>query len=258
MSFGEKLLLFLSKEPESSDCETVKEEWNAKHALALLNTTFPDFTNNIAGKTIVDFGCGDGWQSLALAKSGAKHVLGLDTNFKNLNEAVRLAKKLGLTGRVEFTDMLEDRFKGKFDMVISQNSMEHFGNPAKVLNEMKSTLKQDGTMLITFGPPWYAPYGSHMHFFTRIPWVNILFSEKSVMNVRAHFRDDGATKYEEVEFGLNKMSVAKFERVISSNKDMKIRYKKYSCVKGMDLLGKIPFLRELFINRISCIVDMRA
>lgn len=31
--------------------------------------------------------------------------------------------------------------------------MEHFENPSQVLDEMKSALKQDGKMFITFGPP---------------------------------------------------------------------------------------------------------
>jgi SAM-dependent methyltransferase len=133
---------------------------------------------------------------------------------------------------VEFTDKLEDRFKNRFDIVISQNSMEHFEDPivisqnsmehfedpVKILDEMKSALNQDGKILITFAPPWFAPYGSHMHFFCKVPWINILFSERTVMKVRSNFRSDGATKYEEVESGLNKMTVTKFERIVANAK----------------------------------------
>ncbi len=49
---------------------------------------------------------------------------------------------------------------------------------------MLSLLNHDGKMLITFGPPSYAPYGSHMRFFSKIPWLNIWFSEKTVMAVQ--------------------------------------------------------------------------
>jgi hypothetical protein len=129
--------------------------------------------------------------------------------------------------------------------------MEHYSEPRVILEEMKSALKPGGTILITFGPPWFAPYGSHMHFFTTMPWLNLLFSERTVMNVRAHFRGDAATRYEDVEFGLNKMSVAKFER-IAAETGLKISQRKYECIKGLDFLGKIPRARELFINNISC------
>lgn len=40
------------------------------------------------------------------------------------------------------------------------------------------------SLLITFGCPWLSPYGSHMHFFTKMPWINVFFSETTVMRVR--------------------------------------------------------------------------
>lgn len=82
--------------------------------------------------------------------------------------------------------------------------MEHFSHPVRAINQMKYLLNQMGRVIITFGPPWYAPYGSHMQFFTKLPWVNIFFPENIVMNVRSHYRDDGAKRYEEVEMALTK------------------------------------------------------
>jgi SAM-dependent methyltransferase len=168
-----------------------------------------------------------------------------------LKKAQDLAIELGFKEQIEFADKLEHRFECRFDIVISQNSMEHFGNPSEVLEQMKFALNRNGSILITFGPPWLAPYGAHMHFFTKIPWVNILFSENTVMNVRSYFRNDGATKYEEVESGLNKMTITKFERTISDC-GMRIHYRKYNCVKGINFLSQLPFIKELFINHISC------
>jgi SAM-dependent methyltransferase len=165
----------------------------------------------------------------------------------------KLAKQLGVEKQVEFSYSLADHFKSRFDMVISQNSMEHYKYPDEVLNDMKSALRQDGTILITFGPTWFAPYGSHTSFFTKIPWVNLIFDEKTVMKVRSHFRNDRASKYEEIDGGLNKMSVRKFERIIS-NSGMKILYRKYDCFKNIIVLGKLPLMRELFINHISFII----
>lgn len=253
MRFTEKLLLFLAGKSESNVIRAVQEEWNLDNALSLLRRVFPNFTSIIVGKEILDFGCGTGWQSVALARNGAKYVLGLETNQKNLKKAQDLAKELGLKKQIEFTDKLEDRFKGRFDIVISQNSMEHFRDPVKALSEMKMALNQMGIIMVTFGPPWFAPYGSHMPFPNKIPWINIMFSERTVMNVRTQFRNDGAVKYEEVESGLNKMTVTKFERIISDS-GMKIQYRKYNCIKGINFLGKLPLIRELFINCISCVL----
>ena len=105
--------------------------------------------------------------------------------------------------------------------------------------------------MITFSPPWYAPYGSHMHFFTKVPWVNLLFSEATVMAVRACYRADGARRYESVEGGLNKMSVGKFERIVSSA-GLQFVYRSDDGVRGMDAVTHIPFVRELLTNRVTC------
>ena len=251
MRLKEKLLLLLSRKPESNDYE-IDVGWNLENALSLLCRVFPKFKTRIVGKRILDYGCGLGYQAVALALNGSKYVLGLDINEKVLQKGPELASKLKVGHQVEFCNKLDDYFIGRFDMVVSQNSMEHFTDPSKVLDEMKTALHQNGIMLITFAPPWFAPYGGHIHFFIKIPWVHLIFDEKTVMNVRSRFRSDGASKYEEIKGGLNKMSVGKFKQLISKN-GLEIQYCKYGCVKSINFLGKIPLVRELFINQISCI-----
>ena len=73
------------------------------------------------------------------------------------------------------------------------------------------------------------------------------------MKVRSLYRNDGAKRYEDVESGLNKMSVSKFERLIKTS-SLEVVYKRYECVKKMNFLSKIPILRELFINHVSVIL----
>jgi len=252
MKLSEKILFSLSRPPEIKDYDLVREDWTVDNALHILNSVFPDFKNLVADKKILDFGCGWGYQSVALIKQGARQVVGLDTNFKFLEKARNLAKAHGLSEKqVRFTELLDKSEFGAFDIVISQNSMEHFVEAVKIMQNMKAALNSTGRLLITFGPPWYAPYGSHMQYFTKLPWVNILFAEKTVMRVRSNFRNDGAQKYEEVESGLAKMSVGRFERLVAQC-GMNMQYKKYDCVRGLGWLGKLPGARELFINHVSC------
>lgn len=54
-----------------------------------------------------------------------------------------------------------------FDIVVSQNAMDHFRDPIGILSTMKGLIHEDGKILITFGPPWFSPYGSHMYFFVK-------------------------------------------------------------------------------------------
>src|SRR5262249_22208731 len=149
---AEKLLLFLSRRPSTDDFPAGQEEWNLDNALSLLCRAFPDFLNGVVGKEILDFGCGTGWQSVALARMGTSFVLGLETNPRTLEQARHLAQELGLCRQVQFTERWNESLRGRFDVIISQNSMEHFPEPAQALAQMKLAMKPEGRILITFGP----------------------------------------------------------------------------------------------------------
>lgn len=250
----EKLLMCLSRKPDVNENKIVSDDWDMDSALSQLSKSLPRFSALINDKEILDFGCGTGYQSVALARMGARHVVGVDINTTFLAAAQKLAEQAGVADKIDFKQHVDNSLGRRFDIVISQNSMEHFPDPAGALATMKGVLKDHGAILITFGPPWFAPFGSHMHFFVKMPWVNILFDERTIMNVRREFRNDGATRFEDVEGGLNKMTVKKFETLIRESQ-LKIEYQRYQCVKGMDLLGKLPILRELFINQINVVVS---
>jgi hypothetical protein len=57
-----------------------------------------------------------------------------------------------------------------------------------------------------------------------------------------------------VESGLNKMTIAKFERVRRESR-MRVEYKHYRCVKGIKIFSHLPLAREFFINHVSVILS---
>jgi SAM-dependent methyltransferase len=258
MKLAENILLSFCKKDLQGTRHSSHDRPKIEDALALLKRIYPHFIEEIRDKSVCDFGCGEGHQSLSLAYHGAKEVVGIDLNPKHFPAAYAMCKEFQrgqYASRVRFSQGITDHDKGAFDVVISQNSMEHFPQPVQTLHEMKSLLKPTGKLLVTFGPPWFAPYGAHMQFFTSLPWVHLIFSERTIMNVRKRYRSDGANRFEDVESGLNKMSVAKFKRIIRES-GMKIDFVSYECVKSMNLLGKIPFLSELFINHLSAVLTI--
>lgn len=253
MTLGERLLLAFSKS-ESGVNGSPDEGAGSGSPLSLLYRVYPDFADRIRGKTILDFGCGRGLQSVALAEAGAARVVGVDSNPRTLAQARERLQSLQSPLPVEFHGELSGAEASTFDVVISQNAMEHYGNPKEALEAMGAAVKPDsGQILVTFGPPWLAPYGSHMHFFTSLPWVNILFPESTVMRVRARYRSDGAKRYEDVESGLNKMTVKRFERLVAQS-GLEQSFRRYDCVKGLNFLGALPGAREFFINHVTVVL----
>lgn len=222
--------------------ELGQERGEKPDPLFMLRREFPDLLEFLRDKTVLDFGCGHGDQAGALAALGI-NIVGLDTNVSTIERA-----KVRHPG-VEFLTSLGDR---KFDVIISQDAMEHFPDPAGALEAMKRALNPGGRILMTFGPLWFSPYGAHMHFFCPVPWLHLIFRESTVMAVRAKYRSDGARRYEEVESGLNKMSLAKFERLIA-RAGLTMERRRYHGIKGLPL-DRIPIVRELGTNLVSVIL----
>ncbi len=250
------LLAKLCRRPEAGDYppNVAAELDPERDPLALLRREYPDLAAMVAHKRVADFGCGVGAQAMALAAAYDCQVVGIDTNPRTLAEAVRRARERGLSeAKVAFPPPASPGLAGTFDVVISQNAMEHFPQPAEALASMRALLRTGGQILLTFGPPWFAPWGAHMHFFCRIPWVNLMFRERAVMTVRARYRSDGARRYEEVESGLNRMTLRKLQHLLAKS-GMRLTFIRYRGVKGQDWIGAVPLLRELLVNRVTCLL----
>ena len=81
---------------------------------------------------------------------------------------------------------------------------------------MHSLLKPGGVVMVSFGPTWYHPLGGHL--FSVFPWAHLVFSESALVRWRADLRSDKATRFCEVEGGLNQMTIARFERLVRGSR----------------------------------------
>ena len=74
------------------------------------------------------------------------------------------------------------------------------------------------------------------------------------MKVRNRFRNDGAKKYLEVEGGLNKMTFRRFNRMVKAS-NLKSVFFRTRAVKELNILTRIPLVKELFTNAITCMLQ---
>ena len=247
LSVPAAVLAKLCRNPDVQEPPMEAVVYDLPEALNILQVPFPDIKTRISDKVVMDFGCGFGYQAVACALAGAKHVIGVESDPHRLEAATELVESMpALAGKVSF--FAEPPAAIPADIILSQNAFEHFLEPERVLEVMGDALAPNGRILIGFGPPWYAPTGAHMTYFCKIPWVQLFFSEHTIMRVRSFYRDDGYTTY--AEAGLGELSIAKFEKVIAQS-SMTCDNLRYGCVKGLNFLGRTP-LRELFINYVQC------
>jgi SAM-dependent methyltransferase len=161
----------------------------------------------IVGRDVIDFGCGSGEDAVEMALAGAR-VVGVDIRERTLEMARSNAARAGVADRCRFTTRTDEQA----DFIISIDAFEHFDDPLGVLRQMYDLLRPGGTMVASFGPIWFHPYGGHL--FSVHPWTHLLFSERALIQWRNDIRSDGATRFGEVEGGLNQMTIARFERLV--------------------------------------------
>jgi len=171
----------------------------------------PDIWDELRGRVVVDFGCGEGSEAVEVARRGAARVVGVDLRESVLAAARRNAERAGVADRCRFTTATDERA----DVVLSLDAFEHFADPAGVLRVMRGMLKPDGRVVAVFGPTWYHPLGGHL--FSVFPWAHLLFTERALIRWRSDFKTDGATRFGEVEGGLNQMTIRRFERIVGES-----------------------------------------
>ena len=167
--------------------------------------------HELTDKVVIDFGCGTGAEAIEVARRGARKVIGLDVRESVLDTARRDARRAGVAERCAFVTETDKQA----DVVLSLDAFEHFDDPAGVLRMMERLVKPDGMVMIEFGPPWYHPLGGHL--FSVFPWAHLIFSERSLIRWRADFKSDGATRFSEIEGGLNQMTVRRFRKLVAAS-----------------------------------------
>ena len=165
----------------------------------------------ISGRAVIDFGCGEGDMAIEMAQRGAALVIGVDIRQSALAAARIQAERAGVAGRCVFSDVPRQQA----DIIISVDGFEHFDHPGEVLEIMRHSLNPGGRVLAAFGPTWLHPLGGHL--FSVFPWAHLIFTEAALLRWRADFKSDGATRFGEVEGGLNQMTIRRFIKLVESS-----------------------------------------
>jgi|SRR5579859_3121 len=190
--------------------------------------------DQLRGKVVIDFGCGEGDDAISLAKNCARRVIGIDIRESVLERARQKARHRGAEEICHFCTHADEQA----DAIVSIDSFEHFADPAAILLTMAKLLKPGGSLYASFGPTWYHPLGGHL--FSVFPWAHLFFSERALIRWRSNIRSDGATRFCEVDGGLNQMTIARFEKLVKQSPFV------------VDFLEAVPIRRlRLLHNRLT-------
>jgi 2-polyprenyl-3-methyl-5-hydroxy-6-metoxy-1,4-benzoquinol methylase len=135
---------------------------------------------HVVGKDVLDIACGEGYGTAALAKAGARSVIGVDISEETCAHARR---KYGVDARCGSGEAipLPDR---STDVVVSFETIEHVPDPQKFLAECCRVLRPGGQLIIsTPNKGVYRENDSHNPFH-----CSEMTEAEFVDSLRRHFR----------------------------------------------------------------------
>jgi SAM-dependent methyltransferase len=219
------------------------------------------------GLRYLDMGCGTGELTIALAKSGARRVTGVDSLPRNIDRARACAEQAGAGEDVQFVcrDLYAWVPEEKYDVLLSFDAFEHIDDPEAFLRKMSEFIAPGGIAVLAFGPLFHSPFGDHMQDFFRlqIPWRGLLFVERAVLRVRREcFRPtDPVDRYREIAGGLNLMRYSDFLRYVG-DAGWQFDFLAVNTFSRRlpplrlfsELVTRVPALRDYFVHNVYAVL----
>lgn len=125
-------------------------EFKPLHDINPLRTNYIDTQVNLAGKKVLDVGCGGGILAEAMAQRGAQ-VTGIDLGEANLNTAKLHALESGVKVdyRLIAVEELAAQAPASFDVVTCLEMLEHVPDPQSIIQACATLVKPGGKLVFS-------------------------------------------------------------------------------------------------------------
>ena len=172
-----------------------------------------------AGMRVLEIGCAEAGVLKAFTEKGCIAV-GVELDESRLVLAREFMKD-ELAGRViSFVSKdiykvdVDRELKGKFDIIILKDVIEHIHQQDRLIDWMKSFLREDGVIFFGF-PPWQMPFGGHQQimsnkWLSKMPYYHLLPMPIYKWILKKGKQDVAAF----VEIKETGISIEKFEKIV--------------------------------------------
>jgi len=163
------------------ESESAYAEWE-HHWGRRFSQDYLEPEGDVAGKMVLDVGCGLGGKTVAYAEAGAGAVMGTDIVPRYSEASSSYASQRiphATTGFFTSDAASLPLADNSFDTVVANDAMEHFSQPARALAEMQRVTRPGGAIWIFF-TPHFSPLGSHLYDYIYTPWCHVLFTRSQL------------------------------------------------------------------------------
>ena len=126
---------------------------------------------DLAGKRVLDIGCGIGGPAFALARKHGAHVTGIDLESQLIERATRRASELGLSRQTDFRTVTLGPLPfpdNSFDVVFTSGALTQTGDKAGIAAECLRVLKPGGALTCYDWLKSDAPISDDMRYFFKM------------------------------------------------------------------------------------------
>ena len=159
----------------------------------------------VAGKRILDVGCGDGALAFLMSACGAEQVSGIElgepldhwnpAHIKILVECVAALPYRAIVRRTDFEqrvnlsimDVMRPTTEAKFDLILSNSVLEHVVDLRSGLAAMAELLNPHGTMVHVFNP-FFSENGGHEWCILDFPWGHVRLTRDEILEYLDTYR----------------------------------------------------------------------
>ncbi len=173
------------------------------------------------GMRVLEIGCAEAGVLKAFTEKGCITV-GVELDEPRLVLAREFMNDELAQGKISFVSKdiynvdVELELRGRFDIIILKDVIEHIHNQEKLIGWMKGLLNPSGVIFFGF-PPWQMPFGGHQQVMTnkllsKLPYFHLLpmAAYKSLLKF---FKQDVASFAEIKETGI---SIERFEKIVAT------------------------------------------
>lgn len=175
--FGATSDQLAAREPEQRFRQALMEAANVGGFYQI----FPELPVALAGKDVLDFGCGYGGKTIEFARH-ARSVAGVEP-FPNMIALAKAFAEWRGVANAEFRLCPQDGIPypdAAFDIVVSHDVIEHVDNPETSLREIARVLRPGGKAFIAF-PPYDGALSHHLDYVSLWPGLHWLFSADTLV-----------------------------------------------------------------------------
>jgi 2-polyprenyl-3-methyl-5-hydroxy-6-metoxy-1,4-benzoquinol methylase len=129
----------------------------------------------LGGKRVLDFGCGNGAQTLEFLRSGCR-ITAVDIDFNDLGLLSGYLKSLRVDSvlPIQYDGSHLPIRSGSIDVVVSYEVLEHVRSESQTLHELHRVLRSDGMMVVSVpNKRWvFETHGANLPL---LPWNRVPF-----------------------------------------------------------------------------------